>query len=1014
MRGILPLLGLLAALFGCASPPPEAYVGGAAGGPTLALGRDASGETCNLLAGDRHDAGDVFCGTWQEPAATVRAGPPGGADALPALASGGTWRTALDQRFICQSATASTILGNQAALLLQCTRRIGGWPQVAMVASVDGRIWLADGILPTAAVMERAIGVLSGRVTAASAADLPPSAADALLANRLAAQAFSAGDVGHFGELMTVGARANLAENFSPAEQAYRAALAVQQKALGRNDPDTVEPLMHLALQVSDQGRYAEADALFAQADLLAPRAADRVAPARLLHYRALHALNQGQLPQALALLRRAEAAYAALLPAEILTVQPRVQTASLGTLPSSGAITDPTVESALIGMLEAERYQAIVLRFMGRTEESAAMIGAAQRLAAANNLVLPLVTARLTRTAATAASAAGRTDTAEAGLARSAVAFTEILPETRPLAETYLLRAGELARQGDTARALSLCAAGANLLRQLRSGTDSSLLAPCLAAYAAAAAQHPDDAQHLLSSMFETAELAQDSLTVRQIAEAAARLAANAHDPNVATAIRRRQDAGQTLAELFRERDDLARGALPGTVPPPAKPLTPAELDKHIADAQAELADADAALHAAAPNYGQLVQEVVPAADVLAALHPDEAFVAITLVGDSGWVFALRDGRIDAAPLRVGTAAVGDLVRRVRASIEATETGIPRFNTDAAHALYEAVLAPVAPRLAGAKALVIAPSGPLLSLPFAVLLTGPADPARLGDAPFLIRDFTIAHVPSAANFVGLRHIAATSRARKPWFGFGDFRPVTLAQAERTFPSAACVDSARLFAGLPPLPFAQRELAAAQALLGASPADEMLGAAFTVPAVERASLKDYRVLHFATHALLPAELRCQSEPAIVTSAPLGAVDASGALLTSGDVLGLDLDADAVILSACNSGGPGGADGGDSLSGLARAFFFAGARALLVTHWSISDQSSAFLVADTLRRFAAGSDGGLAGALRGAELGMLNGAGKTLPASLAHPFFWAPFALIGEGQGQRPLTHVAMR
>jgi CHAT domain-containing protein len=78
---------------------------------------------------------------------------------------------------------------------------------------------------------------------------------------------------------------------------------------------------------------------------------------------------------------------------------------------------------------------------------------------------------------------------------------------------------------------------------------------------------------------------------------------------------------------------------------------------------------------------------------------------------------------------------------------------------------------------------------------------------------------------------------------------------------------------------------------------------------------------------------------------------------------------------------------------------------------MVTHWSISDASSAFLVADTLRRFAAGSDGGLAGSLRGAQLGMLDGAGKTLPASLAHPFYWAPFALIGEGQGQRPLARV---
>ena len=1012
MRALLALLACLALVAGCANPPPQDFVGGSARGESsIALGQDASGEACSQLPGDGPDTADVFCGTWTEPAAQVRPSPSGGAGSLMGIATSSPWRTTLDQRLICQSPTQTTVLGGQPAVVLNCTRKIGGWPQVALAAAVGGRTWLAEGILPTLPVMERSIGILSGQLAAPAAPALPPSAADALLSRRLAARAFTAGDVGQFEALMTVGARANLAEDFASAEQAYRAALAVQQKALGPDNPDTVEPLMHLALQVSDEGQFAAADPLFARAETLAPRASDSVAPARLLHYRALHALNQGHLARALALLRQADAAYAAFVPPELLA--PRVRLA-VATLPEREPITDPTTMSALMGLLETRRYQAIVLRHMGQPEQSAAMIAAAQSLAAADGIVLPVVTARLTRTAATTAGASGRVDTEAAGLARSAVAFTEVLPDTRPLAETDLLQAAALARRGKPDRALALCETAATLLRALRSGTDPNLLSPCLATYASEAARRPADAQRLLATMFELAELAQDSLTSRQIAEAAARLAANAHDPKVAAAIRRRQDAGQALADLERERDALVRGAVPGTVPPPATPTTPAELDSAIAKAETELADADAALHAAAPNYGQLVQEAVPAADVLAALQPDEAFVAITLTGDTGWVFCLRNNIIVAAPLRVGTAAVRDMVRRIRASIEPTTAGVPRFDTDAAHALYEAVLGPVAPRLAGVKALVVAPSGPLLSLPFAVLLTGPADPARLAEAPWLIREMTISHVPAAANFVALRRIATTSRAQRPWFGFGDFHPITLAQAERTFPAAACADSARLFAGLPALPFARRELEAARALLGASPSDELTGAAFTVAAVERARLKDYRVLHFAAHALLPSELRCQNEPAIVTSAPPGATDASGALLTTSDVVGLDLDAEAVILSACNSGGPGGADGGDSLSGLARAFFFAGARALLVTHWSISDQSSAFLVADTLRRFAAGSDGGLAGSLRAAQLGMLGAAGRTLPAALAHPFYWAPFALIGEGQVRLPARTAGLR
>jgi CHAT domain-containing protein len=470
-----------------------------------------------------------------------------------------------------------------------------------------------------------------------------------------------------------------------------------------------------------------------------------------------------------------------------------------------------------------------------------------------------------------------------------------------------------------------------------------------------------------------------------------------------VGEAIRRRQDAGQALSGLLAERDTLAareRGELPGDlVPLPSA----AELDKHISDARAELADADAALQAAAPNYGQLVQRVVPAEAVLKALGPHEAFLGITLTADGGWSFLLRSGEIRVARSLAGLAAAEALVKRLRASIEMDERGLPRFDVDAARQLYADTLGGFDVDLKDTSALIVAPSGPLLAVPFAVLLTGPADAANLAGAPWLVRRMAITHIPSAANFVALRAIAGGSRATRPWFGFGDFRPVTLAQAEASFPGRACADSARLFAGLPPLPFASRELALARSTLGGTPGDELLGAAFTVPAVQAADLSTYRVLHFAAHALLPADLKCETEPALVTSAPRGAKDASGALLTASRVAGLRLDADAVILSACNSAGPGGTTAGESLSGLARAFFYAGARTLLVTHWSVSDQAAAFLVVRTLEGYRSGQS--IAGALRGAELAMLDRAGQNgLSAELGHPFFWSPFAAVGEGSG----------
>src|ERR1019366_1284704 len=296
----------------------------------------------------------------------------------------------------------------------------------------------------------------------------------------------------------------------------------------------------------------------------------------------------------------------------------------------------------------------------------------------------------------------------------------------------------------------------------------------------------------------------------------------------------------------------------------------------------------------------------------------------------------------------------------------------------------------------------VIAPTGPLLSLPFEVLLTGPADLGKLAEAPWLVREATITHVPAATNFVSLRKVANSSAAAKPWFGFGDFRPVPVRQAAGSFPMAQCGDSGRLLASLPPLPGAVKELDGARAVLAASTGDELTGDGFTADAVLRMPLKDYQILHFAAHALLPTDLSCQTEAAIVTSPPVGARDAKGALLTASKVLGLDLDANLVILSACNSGGPGGG-AGESLSGLARSFFFAKARSLLVAHWEVSDQVAALLVVLTINDLKEKSPEGVTGALREAQLSLLDRAASgALPAEIAHPFFWAPFAVIGDG------------
>jgi CHAT domain-containing protein len=1015
---LLPFALLLAA---CATPAPDAYVHGTQNGAKpeaqVAIGKNSVGEECTQQAATGQSA-EVFCGTWQQPSAQVRSGGAGAAGQLAGLATASQWRSGIDTRFRCEPPVATTVLGGNPAELMQCTRLVGGWPHVAMVALVNGTVFYADGVLPAAQVMERSIGVLAG-VTHADAV-APSSSADALLASRLAARSFGSGDVGQYDALMAAGTRANLADNPGAAESAFRAALALQQKALGKDNPNTSTALMSLALQLSNEGRFAEADSLFADAVRLAPGSADTTVRARLLHYRALDALNQGRLEQALDLLTKADAAYSAEVPADAMAAKPRpiapvgnfaragrISLADL--MPTQDLVTDPRARQALLGLIEVRRNRGTVLRVMGKPQDADAMLQSASNLARGNGLSRPILNARLYRSSGLTAAARGLDDQALEDLLQSTAAFNRSLPGSKPLADTYLLRARELTKAGRPDTALPICRNAVQSLAALKAGTTSLLMAGCLDVYAAAAEQHQGQPQELLTEMFTAAQLGQGGITSQQIAQATARLSENARDPKVAEAIRHRQDASVKLSDLYRKRDELAEAKKQGM--PSANAA--ADLDQAISDAQATLSDADAALQAASPNYGQLVQQVVPAQDVFAALHPDEAFVAITLSDQDGWVFLLRNNSIAVSKIESGLKEVGELVRRVRAGIELTTKGLPPFDTADAQKLYQMTLGGLGKGLDGVKSLTLAPVGPLLALPFEVLLTGPADPAKLADAPWLLRRFTLAHVPAPSNFVTLRKIARGSRATHPWFGFGDFHPVTLAQAERTFTGPGCGESARLLASLPPLPYANKELNAARAILGAGTSDELLGSAFTADAVMRSRLKDYRILQFSTHALLPAELRCQSEPAIVTSAPPNAPSASGALLTASAVVNLDLDADLIILSACNSGGPGGSTAGESLSGLARAFFYAGARSLEVTHWAVNDQVAAFLVADTLRRLRDNPAQGVAGALRDAQLAILADAGKGLPAEIAHPFFWAPFAVIGEGGQRAPATTQAI-
>lgn len=402
-------------------------------------------------------------------------------------------------------------------------------------------------------------------------------------------------------------------------------------------------------------------------------------------------------------------------------------------------------------------------------------------------------------------------------------------------------------------------------------------------------------------------------------------------------------------------------------------------------------------------PPRPAALAQVLQRGEALLAIHPTESATLLWLVRpDAPVAFAASAlGERDLA------ARVAELRRMLDLSAVTPGTAPPALQAERLHALYHELLGPLAARLEGVNSLVVAAQGPLAGFPFAALVT---EAPTAGTPPaWLVRRFAVSQVPTASALQALRRSAPARAAPRALLGFGD--PVFGAAAPAAAASAragqrvdvsqasgaAAYDAERGFryAGMPALPETRDELRAVAAALGADPArDLVLGAAATRAAVLGTDMSDRRVVAFATHALMPGELPGVSKPALAMA--VAGDDRESPLLELDDVLGLRLNAQWVLLSACNTAA--GEAGGGAMSGLVRGFFFAGARSVLATHWAVESASAAVLSSTAVSVQSQGGASRVEG-LRRAQLAMADGASGD--GRWRHPFYWAPFALFGD-------------
>ncbi|HYM32968.1 MAG TPA: CHAT domain-containing tetratricopeptide repeat protein [Candidatus Cybelea sp.] len=526
-------------------------------------------------------------------------------------------------------------------------------------------------------------------------------------------------------------------------------------------------------------------------------------------------------------------------------------------------------------------------------------------------------------------------------------------------------------------------------------------------------------------SEAFVVAEAVRSQGVQRAIADAAARNAPD--DPELAKVTREQQDADKEYA--------ATSGLLAQVYAQPSSAQDPAtikSLTDRLEQSRETRDKAARTIEERYPKYAELVRPRAPTIkEIQTVLRPGESLIAYYVTIDETVVWGIRPtGAASFAVAKLGRQAVADKVALVRASLEGGGTNagaIQPFDAAAAYDLYRTLLEPVAPAFSDAKMLFVVPHHSLGYLPFSLLPTADAG-AIADDGPlfsryrkvaWLAERSAVAVLPSVATLTLLRSLPKPGGDRAPFVGFADPLFNTAGQggpqgSKPGDPRRGLILDApgglRGLASLPPLPDTALEVRSIAAALHADAAHSLyLGAAASKAQVQRLDLSRVRVVEFATHGLLPGEIAGLTQPALAMAAPETPDPAANdaGLLTMGEILALKLNADWVVLSACNTAAGAGA-GAEALSGLGRAFFYAGSRSLLVSNWSVYSAAARELTTKTFAAEAKNPALPRAEALRLAMIELIRTDGPVDPKTgkpayaYAHPVFWAPFSLIGDG------------
>jgi CHAT domain-containing protein len=825
------------------------------------------------------------------------------------------------------------------------------------------------------------------------------------------------------------GYRRNHSGDYAEAAEFFE---ALSRRALDEQaaaDIDPTEFTLNRALQRSNLGEFGEAERLFGEAE--AVPTSDPVQLRLRRNFRAIHALNQRDYDGAAELLQRPVPPLSDAVRVEdgAVTLTPAI-VAGVNSGANARAVRQSSDRERLSPLERAQIIDAQAVHLLGTVErlrgngaaaKAAQTKGLADALAVREGRVTSIIRLRsqMLGELALAEEALGDIAAADARFLDSVNALAVEYPETNALASARARYAAFLTRHGQDDKAIGIYREVVTALAGSQRSTTgmANMMAPYYRLLAGRAATDPT----AISDFFVASQLQVRPGVADTQAVLARELSSGSSD-----GARLFRQATTLNRDIERARIEDARLAqLP--VSPEINALR-ADLRTQIDNLSFQQAETVVAL-SAFPQYRVVAPGKLDLPELQQVLRADEAYLKMLVVGDAVYAMLIETGGAQLWKADISAAALDTAVDAIRSTISIVENGrrvTYPFDAATAYKLYGQLFGPVAARLPSVQHLIFEPDGGMLRLPVNLLITADtglaayeqrltdpdADPFDMRQMAWLGRTSRPSTAVSTLAFRNARQ-AAPSQAANQYFGLGENLPVD----GRTLPSlgtrgaaGAGVDSDCLWdVSQWARPISADELVTARNAMGREAGTLLTGGAFTDTAVKnRGDLGDYRIIHFATHGLVTAPRpSCPARPALVTS--FGDGDSDG-LLTFQEIFDLKINADLVILSACDTAGAasvtatreaGLSGGGNALDGLVRSFIGAGGRSVIASHWPAPDDF------DATKRLIGGLFGtpqgtSVADAMWRTQLRLMD------DAQTSHPYYWAGFAIIGDGS--QPLLH----